>query len=390
MKRLDLYVVGKTFVPLFATMAIALLAMLLERMLRIINITAYSDRSVVVVFQLLMDLIPHYMGMVLPAAFFVGILLAFNRLSIDRELVAFNALGIGLYRLSASVVGLAILSTVISAILFGFLQPYSRYAYRALIHTVSRASLTAAISEGTIVHGAGMTLLADRVSRDGRRLSGVFVHETQSDGGSITTTARRGVVREGTGADAHSVLNLRDGQRVSIDPQGDLAGVVSFTEFNWPIGRREYDAFRERGRDSRELTLPELWSARRQPSAGVGVKAATADLHGRLARTATTLFLPLLAVPLGLASGRRFRSYGIAVGLLALIVYQKLLLFGESLVALGTVPPWLGLWLPFATFVSGSAYLFFRARSGLVDDQFFALVEDIWRIVAPPRRQSAR
>ncbi len=78
------------------------------------------------------------------------------------------------------------------------------------------------------------------------------------------------------------------------------------------------------------------------------------------------------------------------VGLVVLVIYQKLLEFGGAYAALGTISPWLGLWLPLALFGAGSGALFGLAgRGGLaspVDGFMDRLIEAGERLAALPRR----
>jgi lipopolysaccharide export system permease protein len=90
-----------------------------------------------------------------------------------------------------------------------------------------------------------------------------------------------------------------------------------------------------------------------------------AELHGRLARALSVPFLPMLGIPLALGRRRSDRSYGIAAGLLVLILYNQVLDLGENMVETGDIGPWLGLWLPFGAFAIGTAWLFHRASSRL-------------------------
>lgn len=116
------------------------------------------------------------------------------------------------------------------------------------------------------------------------------------------------------------------------------------------------------------MTLVELWTTRDTPPHDVTPIEMKAEFHARLVRTLSTLFLPLIAIPLALGRGYGRRTYGIVIGLLTLVVYQKALQFGESLSALGYLSPWVGLWLPLAVFSAGSAWLFYRAGFGVGGD----------------------
>ena len=368
------YLLRLTLVPLLATMAIALVALLLERMLRLMALTANADASMLRVFEMMASLVPHYLGIALPAAFFVGILLAFNRLASDSELVAMSAAGVALPRLLAPVMGLAVVLTVITALVFGYLQPYSRYGYRALVHAIGHASLAAALEEGAFVEAAGMTFMAEQVTIGGRRLSRVFVHQETADGGSITMTARSGALKPSS-QDMRSVLYLVDGVRVTLAADGGPGGVLAFSALSQPIGEAGAVSYRARGKDEEELTSTELWSLRGAPPAGFSAATINAEFHGRLVRTITMLFLPLLAIPLGLGGGRARRSWGIVVGLVVLVLYQKLLQLGGSLAALGEVSPWLGLWLPLALFAAAGGLLFARASAGGADNPVDVFME---------------
>ncbi|MFP6730783.1 MAG: LPS export ABC transporter permease LptF [Alphaproteobacteria bacterium] len=385
MRIFGLYLLRQTIVPLLATTAIALVALLLERMIRLMNLTANSDISVFQVVEMLANLIPHYLGIALPAAFFIGILLAFNRMSGDSELVAITASGASLRRLLSPIMGLALALTLLALAIFGYLQPYSRYGYRSLAHTIGRAALTSALEEGAFIEAEGLTFMAERVSAGGRHLTRVFVYAESDDGGSITTTAKSGALAPST-EDKRSVLYLVDGVQVNI-AAGDQQGgrVLSFDKLSQPIGDSISVSFRPRGKDAAEMTLDELLAARDEGALSGDVIAA--EFHGRLARALTVLFLPLLAIPLGLGGGRARRGYGIVVGLVILVIYQKLLEFGGASASLGSISPWFGLWLPLGLFGAGSVGLFLMTGPSGLTNPIEGLVERL--AAAWPRRWGA-
>jgi lipopolysaccharide export system permease protein len=380
------YLLRLILVPLLATTGVALAALLLERMLRIMDLAASGDTSMLRVFEMMMNLVPHYLGIALPAAFFIGVLLAFNRLSGDSELVAFAAAGVALPRLLVPVMGLAVVLTIITTAIFAYVQPYSRYGYRALVHAIGHASLASALEEGAFVEADGMTFMAEQVSVGSRRLTRVFVYRETATGGSVTTTARSGALKPST-EDMRSVLYLVDGVTFRTGSGGGITS-LAFDQLSRPVGEAGSVSYRTRGKDERELTTPELWAARDQPLAGVTAATMDAEFHGRLVRTATMLFLPLLAIPLGLGGGRARRSYGIVAGLVLLVLYQKVLQLGGSMAALGHISPWLGLWLPLVLFAAASAALFAKASAGGLVNPVDAIMDRLAMVTM--RRHGAR
>src|SRR3546814_1662793 len=75
-----------------------------------------SSDLLTLLLQMLAFLVPHYMALALPAAFFLGVLLAFSRLHQNRELDALGSAGIGLRRLLSPVLLLALVLTAPSAV----------------------------------------------------------------------------------------------------------------------------------------------------------------------------------------------------------------------------------------------------------------------------------
>ena len=75
-KALDLYLLRQIMPTLLVTLLVAAIILLLERMLRLLDIAVGNGVSTLVVFQMLFYLIPHYIGLALPAALFLGVLLA--------------------------------------------------------------------------------------------------------------------------------------------------------------------------------------------------------------------------------------------------------------------------------------------------------------------------
>ena len=129
---LDRYILRRIIGIAVAMIGIALLALLLERLLRLLNLAAHPDQILSYVSQMLVTLIPHYLGVATPLAFFLAIVITFNRLDRDKELAVMTAAGIGLQRVMVPVLGLAILLAVVVGITFSHLQPIGRYTYRSL------------------------------------------------------------------------------------------------------------------------------------------------------------------------------------------------------------------------------------------------------------------
>ena len=193
MKTLDRYILAKTMWPLIGCIAVALIALLLERMVRLLDLVVNKGGPFFLILKMLANLIPHYLGIAIPAAFLVGVLVAVMRMSGDSELDAIHAMGVGLRRMVRPLMALAILLTIFSACIIGYLQPYTRYAYQALVFTVTHTAWNTALERGTFFTGLGdMTIMVEGLSDNGRQLNGIFLYNRKPDGSATTTTAENG------------------------------------------------------------------------------------------------------------------------------------------------------------------------------------------------------
>ncbi|MEL6694335.1 MAG: LptF/LptG family permease, partial [Pseudomonadota bacterium] len=79
------------------------------------------------------NLIPHYAGIGIPAAFFLAVLITVSRISRSGELVAVWGMGKSLFMISKPFMIMAVLLASLLLITSGILQPLSRYEYRSLV-----------------------------------------------------------------------------------------------------------------------------------------------------------------------------------------------------------------------------------------------------------------
>ena len=377
MRLIDRYILVQSARPLGISLAVVLLALILERILRLFDLLAHQGKQFDRIMTMAVNLVPHYLGLALPAAFFISIFLVSARFSEDSELDALRGCGLSLRRFSRPFLWLGILLGVFSIALYGYLQPYSRYAYRAIFHAVTNAPWDASVAAGAFIHaGGGYTLYADRADPEGQWLENVFVHETLPDGAEVATTARRGVLQlSDDGEDLR--LALHGAVQIRTDPgRNPAVGTFERMVLDRPFARNT-PLFRSRGDSERELTMEELREEWRNPASTIPRSRLQAEFHARLVRSLSLPFLPMLAVPMGMAAKRSFRWQGIAVAAVILLLYHHVIQFGESLADLGRADPVYSLWGPFALFAAGCTALYVMADRRPGANPFGALFERV-------------
>lgn len=359
---IDRYVLKLAFWPLTGALAVTLIALLLERVLRLLDMLQSSANRFGFVAELAANLVPHYLGLTLPAAFFIALFLVVSRMNQDSEIDALLANGVSLSRMAVPYVGLGLVLMMISLIVFGLLQPYSRYGYRAVLHTAENAGWNGALPSQTIISpNTEMTMTADVADPAGRRLSRVFIRRINNAGQEEITTAASGDLTRS--ADGKTVtVRLTDGQQLRFNKR-DEPEVLSFKSLSIqaPLAGAAR-LLRARGGDERELTLSELVREANRPGSVIPHQTLLAELFARLARALSLPFLPLLALPLGIAAKRGGRAPGVILAGLLLLSFQHLLQLGQSLAVSGRTPAIFGVGAPFLIFILICCLVFGASR----------------------------
>lgn len=361
MKLIDRYLLRVAFWPMVGAMGVTLVALLLERILRLLDMLAASNDRFGFVAQLAVNLVPHYVGLTLPAAFFLALMVVVNRMNQASEVDALLAAGFSLTRLAAPYLLLAGALAAVSLAVFGYLQPYSRYAYRAVLHSARNAGWNGLVPAETIlIPSRDLTVTTDEADPAGQRLNRIFIRRITEKGREEITTA--GMAEIQRTADGKSVkLLLQNGQQLRFNAQG-RPEVLSFKDFTMqlPISGPAR-LLRSRGGDERELTLSELARQAGSGRSSISEGALKGELYGRLAKAFVLPLLTLLGVPLGLAAKRSGRAPGIIVGGVLLLAFFHSVQLGQGLAATGRMLPELAVGAPFVLMAAIAFTVFFTS-----------------------------
>ena len=273
--QIDRYLARLIFVPLLGTLCLAAMLLLLDRMLRCsISWSARAGRSTIV-WRMLANLIPEYLGLAIPARADAR---HAARLPQARSLLRARFAARGRARLrpaaarALSLRGRAARPST-SAIV-GFVQPYAQYAYQSLRFELRSGALGASIKVGEFTNLGRRMTLAGRAQREWRHRSPRRLRPIaeQRDGRTLAVDRR-----------SRHLPRHRRSRHDPLPPDQRPAGpqraratatprVLSFVQHDLPIDLPAIEAFRGRGDGTKELTLPSCsrigaaTRARRQPA----------------------------------------------------------------------------------------------------------------------------
>jgi len=355
--QLNKYLLRRASTSIGGLILFALAVLLLERLLRIFEIVSSSTNPTGDATTMVVNLLPHYLGIAIPMALMLGTILTIDRFSRSSELTSAFGAGVSLFHMTKPFMLIAIIMMGFTLFIEGYLQPMGRYGYREVVHNVKQQSFAAILREGKFTTVGDTTFYAGTGNKTSA-IGPIFIYEKMEGGGLRITSAAQGdlVINENTG---NPVLQLASGDGFRVTPEKAIRGQLSF-EASSVAGTPNHERFRARGGDERELTNTELYSNRNGTVfQNLSQSLNNSELHLRLARVYLLFLLPFIAVPFGINYGRNPSSAGIFIGIISLLTLQKALEFGQNLGAKGTIPPWAGIW-PLMGVVTLSAILIYR------------------------------
>lgn len=350
MKSIDRYMARLIALPLFSTLILAAMLLVLDRMLRLFDFVATEGGPVSVVWRMLANLLPEYLGLGIPIGLMLGILLAFRRLATSSELDVMRGVGMSYGRLLRVPYMYATALALLNLAIVGYVQPKARYAYEQLRFELRTGALGASIKVGEFTKlGDRMTLRIEQSRDDGRQLSGIFVHAQTPKGDWIGVTAQHGRFLATDDPDV-IILRLSNGTLVHNRSDFSAPRVLSFNSHDLPINLPKFEQFRVRSGLSLEATLPELVKSGRSAQTLHERDASRAEFHFRMAEIVSMFLLPLLAVALGVPPKRSTSALGVFLSIVMIVTYHKVNQYAASVAQLGRIDPLIALWVPFLMF----------------------------------------
>lgn len=386
MHLIDRYILRAVSTPLILALSVAGMLLLMEHMLRLFDFVLAEQGPVDVVWRMLANLVPHYLGLALPLGAFLGVMLAFRNLSMSSELDALSSSGASFGRLMRPVYMLIAVIMVFDFLLVSYIQPYARYKYQEIRFDVTSGALGIKIPAGEFIEiSDGVTIRLGEINAATRDAREIFLERKARDGGKTVITARYGSIST-TPEITSLLLKLQNGRQVIINALGDRIQSLDFESFDLEVDLPAIGVFRDRGGDEREATINEIIRyLRTQPKTAELYDEYRAGLHWRILHPLTFLVLPILAVAMGVTGRRRASNLKPVLGVAILIVYHEVVEeWGKVTAAQQDLSPLISMWGIFLIFALLSAFLY----SGSIDQARNAKVmsrrtSETVRIAAP-------
>ncbi|HET7826752.1 MAG TPA: LptF/LptG family permease [Anaeromyxobacter sp.] len=347
MTLFDRYLAKEILLPFVAGVVFLTQLLLATQLLAQADVLFGSGVSPVDIAAVIVDLLPHMLGYVLPIAFLLGAVIGVGRLAEDREVIALAAAGVSPARLVRVPLALAVVTAAIGLWMSLSLEPAALAAGRERLNDVVKRNVTSDVRAGTFYDQIpGYTLYAERVH--GGRWENVLISDHSNPSSPVLALAKTGGL-EPVGEGEEMQLVLGNGELHRETAAADEYATAEFRRASLVIGLGT--ALRDRNAlasSAREMTAPAMRARIRDArSRGDAAEAWRFEgyFHRRLAQPLAVIPFALLALPLG-ASRRVGRAFAVGATLLAVVAHYVLLRGGEVLAQKGALPAAVALQLP--------------------------------------------
>ena len=354
MKRLDRYLLKESLPPL-------IFGLLLYSTLAVVSVTLPRLGWIVgaplgPLLGWLALQVPAAAVQTLPIALLLAVLLTFGRLSADSELLAAQAGGVALGRLSRVFILLGFLAAAGALLLNERVLPATNARVGALYwELTSGGSGLYRLAEQNLPLG-DMSLRFDTTDRATDEMFGVRLESWQDRTLTVVFADRARFVEGGLELYGYhtSVVDFAALSRPEEDAESFLRtflradsrapGPDSSLRVTLPVSYDDLVTRFSGGGFEDSRSVRGAYQDARDPALPVGERRTAATLfHRKLAEPFANLTLLLVAVPLALLYARS-RAVAFGLSLVVTLAWYLLLTVGQLLAQAGTVPVWLGVW----------------------------------------------
>jgi LPS export ABC transporter permease LptG/LPS export ABC transporter permease LptF len=383
---LDRYVIRQVLAPFILGLLVFTFLLIIPGLMDYAEDFIAKGASLPIVAQALWTLVPGALALTIPMALLLGLLIAFGKLSADREFVAMQACGVSLTRLLRPVTVLSTVACAATAYMWIVGMPAGNQRFREIAFDI-----VANLAEGEVRPRVFFTRFPDLVlyARDVPRTGGwnrVFLADDRPGQGSAVYLARHGrmvvnrekktvelvledVSRHSSDATAKYEVLQTDRALLTIDP-------TAFFQNGGP------------GKGPRESSIPELRAqAEDLRREGVFPHNQLYEIQKKFSIPFGCLIFGLIGLALGATNRRDGTLASFVVGILVIFVYYMLLELGAALIKGQIIPPWLAAWAPNIILgLLGVMLIVWRRRVADQPLQLPSALRVSWRKTEPAQR----
>ena len=365
LRILDRYVIREVLAPFGLALSLFTFILLVDPLMKEAQRLIEKGVGAVTILRILATLLPQALGITIPVALLVGLLIGLGRLSADREAVALQACGVSLTRLLRPVAACSVAACLVTGYVMIWAMPAGNKHYQSLLAEIVAARIATEIKPRVFFEDfPNLTFYSRDVASDGAGWRDVFVADRRNPDRPQFLVAARGrlVIDE----KLRTVdLTLWDGSSHRPDPKDPAKYEVQrFATQTVKLDANDVFPKTDIIHGAPEMTISELKAEiARKEAQGQSPHNEVMYMHQKFAFPAACLVFGLLALSLGVSNSKDSKHASFVVGLAVVFVFYALMMIGSSLTKAHVFPASLARWLPNIVLgLAGIGLLVYRHR----------------------------
>ena len=360
MRILRTYILKELLQPTCMAMVLFTFVLLVGNLVKLTELLINKGVPLLAILRMFGLLVPSLLSYTVPMSVLTGTLLAFGKLSSDREILAMKASGISFYAIAAPVLLVGFLVSIALVPINTHVVPWSHYATRQLLLEIGIRNPAAFLEGGTFIKEFKPYILFV-YQVEGNRLSQIRIYEPKEGCPTRTIVAKRGEFIP-IPAERRVLLKLYEGAADEPDPKDPMKFYkLQFATYTMNLALEEGRDPASLDRKPKDMSLAQLrGETAKMTQEGIDTTPLRVELHRRFSMAFSPLIFILTGLPLGITTRRAQRSVGLALSVIIFLGYYLFLVLGQTLAEKGLLPAAPAMWLGNAVFFVIGSFLIWR------------------------------
>jgi len=363
-KKFDLYIISEVFSAFFGSCVFVLFILLMFQALRLAEFFIVHGASAYLLGKMTFFMAISILPSAFPLSFLLGVLIAFSRLSMDSELVAMKACGIGIARMALPVALIGVVVAIFSIILNIKWVPWGEMEFKKTLIKLGNTKIVSDIKEGTFNSGFfDLLVFADKVDTKTNRMQRVFIYDERESKNPMAYVAREAeIVTVKTTKDLGAAIMLRlfDGSTHHNTLETHTYEKMDFSIYNLYLQISEgADTTMMKPHMIPQATL--IKNIKDNPITSYEGREFRGEYWRRYATALSPLVFVLLGIGFGTFRYRTAKTGAILTGFMILTFYWILQTSGTAALQRGSLSPFVAMQLPNFILLILGIYSFRRA-----------------------------
>jgi LPS export ABC transporter permease LptG/LPS export ABC transporter permease LptF len=348
LRLIDRYVLKEVLPPFLLALLVFTFILIIPPIMEEAERLIEKGVSAAAIARILLTLLPQALGVTIPMALLIGLLIGLGRLSGDRETVALQACGVSIYRLLRPVLILAAAAWAATSHILIVAVPDANQRYREIVYDLVQARVESDVKPRVFFEDfPGMVLYVRDLRPQGFGWADVFLADTRQPGRTEIFLAGEGWMvldRERRRVE----LVLEDGTRHSVPSESpETYEMFRYQRMTLML---DPDAVFPRTtiqRGDRELSIAELRAQVREfREHGLSPHRPIMEIQKKFSIPVAVFVFALIGLALGVTSRRDGKLASFALGIGVIFVYYVIMYLGEAMAKAGVLPAETAMWLP--------------------------------------------